>query len=103
MNIEGNHIDLKVDLVTYKTIKTDPQWGIELKFEKSYTPATDGKILIYLNDKLVDLNKEVTVTVNGKKAFQGKVKPELRHMVNSCAAFYDPARIFPAAVEVDIK
>ena len=103
MNIEGNHIDLKVDLVTYKTIKTDPQWGIELKFEKSYTPVTDGKILIYLNDKLVDLNKEVTVTVNGKKAFQGKVKPELRHMVNSCAAFYDPARIFPAAVEVDIK
>ena len=34
MNIEGNHIDLKVDLVTYKTVKTDPQWGIELKFER---------------------------------------------------------------------
>jgi len=103
MNIEGNHIDLKVDLVTYKTVKTDPQWGIELKFEKSYEPATKGKVLIYLNQELVDLNKEVTVSVNGKKAFQGKVKPELKHLVNSCAAFFDPTRIFPAAIEVEIK
>ena len=39
----------------------------------------------------------------GKKAFQGKVKLGLEHMVNSCATFYDPARIYPAAIEVNIK
>lgn len=38
-----------------------------------------------------------------KKAFQGKVKLGLEHMVNSCATFYDPARIYPAAIEVNIK
>lgn len=102
MNIKGNEITLKVDVVTYKTIEKDPNWGIELKFEKSYQPATKGKVVIYLNEELVDLNKKVTLTVNGKKAFAGKVKPELQNMVNSCAAFFDPARLYPAAIEVDI-
>lgn len=32
--IKENEISLKVDLVTYKTVETDPNWGIELKFEK---------------------------------------------------------------------
>lgn len=101
--IKGNEISLKVDLVTYKTIETDPNWGIGLKFEKDYRPATKGKVLIYLCPELVDLNKKITLIVNGKKAFQGKVKPGLEHMVNSCATFFDPARIYPAAIEVTIK
>jgi hypothetical protein len=48
------------------------------------------------------LKKEITVTVNGKQAFQGKVKPDLKNMVNSCAAFFDPQRIYPAAIEVTL-
>ena len=102
LDIKGNELSLKVDLVTYKTIETDPNWGIELKFEKSYQPATKGKVIIYLCQELVDLNKEITLTVNGKKAFQGKIKPELRHIVNSCATFFDPERLYPAAIEVNI-
>lgn len=102
MDINGNDISLKVDVVTYKATEVDPNWGIELKSEKSYQPATKGKVVIYLNEQLVDLSKKVTLTVNGKKAFQGIVKPELRHMVNSCATFFDPARLYPAAIEVDI-
>jgi len=101
--IKENEISLKVDLVTYKTVETDPNWGIELKFEKDYRPATKGKVVIYLCPELVDLNKKITLIVNGKKAFQGKVKLGLEHMVNSCATFYDPARIYPAAIEVNIK
>lgn len=103
MDIKDNHITLNVDLVTYKTTETDPNWGIELKFDKNYTPATKGKVLIYLNQELVDLNKEITVTVNGKETFRGKVTPQLQHMVNSCATFFDPTRIYPAAIEVEIK
>lgn len=102
LDIKGNQISLKVDLVTYKATETDPRWGIELKSEKNYESATKGKVVIYLNDKLVDLSKKITLTVNGKKAFQGMVKPELRHIVNSCATFFDPARLYPAALEVDI-
>lgn len=102
MRIDGNHIDLSVQLVTYKAVEVDPRWGIELKFEKTYQPATKGKLLVYLCDELVDLDQEVILTVNGKEVFRGIVKPELKHLVNSCAAFFDPARLYPAAIEVDL-
>lgn len=102
MDIEGNNISLKVSIVTYEAVETDPHWGIELKSKKHYSPATKGKITVYLNEKLVDLNRKITLTVNGRKAFHGTVKPELRHLVNSCASFFDPERLYPAAIEVDI-
>lgn len=102
MTIVDNHVTLNVDDVVYETTQKDPQWGIEMKFEKRYVPATKGKVVIYLCDELVDLKKKVTVTVNGKLVFQGKVKPDLRNMVNSCAAFFDPRRIYPSSVEVEL-
>ncbi len=102
MSIDGNNIDLEVDEVSYKATETDPRWGIELSFERSYEPATKGKVVIYLNDELVDLSKPVTLTVNGKTAFSGKVELEVDNIVNSCAAFFDPERLYPAAIEIDI-
>ena len=102
LTIQNNEINLKVDEVSYKAVEIDPNWGIQLKFEKSYQPAKKGKVVIYLCDQLVDLNKKITVTVNGKKAFSGIVKPDLKHLVNSCATFFDPERLYPAAIEVDI-
>lgn len=103
LDIVDNKITLKADVVTYKATEIDPQWGIELKFEKTYQPATKGKVIIYLCDKLVDLDQEITLIVNGKEAFKGIVKPELKHIVNSCATFFDPARLYPAAIEVDLS
>ncbi|MCB6970908.1 MULTISPECIES: hypothetical protein [Butyricimonas] len=102
LNITDNHIALKADVVTYKATEIDPNWGIELKCEKNYQSATKGKVIIYLCEELVNLDKEITLTVNGKEVFKGKVKPELKHIVNSCATFFDPARLYPAAIEVDI-
>lgn len=103
LKINENNLSLRADLVTYKTVETDPRWGIEMKFEKNYSPATKGKITIYLCDELVNLNQEITLTVNGKQAFKGKVKPERKHLINSCAIFFDPARLYPAAIEVDLE
>lgn len=102
LDIEGNELALKVDLVSYETTETDSNWGIALKFRKVYRPADRGKVVIFLHEKLVDLSRKVTLTVNGKKVFQGKVKPQLKHIVNSCALFFDPQRLYPAAIEVDI-
>lgn len=102
-NIQGNEIDIKVDLVTYKAVEVDPNWGIELKSEKSHQTASKGKFTVYLNSHLVDLEKEVTLTVNGKQAFKGMLKPDLKHLVNSCATFFDPERLYPAAIEVDLE
>lgn len=103
MTIDGNSINLNVDIVTYETIETDSHWGIALAFRKTYAPATKGSVTIYLNDRLVDMNKPVTVTVNGRQVFHGKLKMRLSDMVNSCAEFFDPARVYPASVDVTIR
>lgn len=103
MTISGNNITLKVDEVRYTTTETDPAWGIEMRFEKSKTPATRGKLTIYLCNELVDLSKSVKLTVNGKQVFSGVPEIRLEHMVNSCAQFFDPRRIYPAAIEVDLS
>lgn len=103
MRIEGNTINLEVQNVTYQTTETDPIWGIGLRFRKHRSPATQGKLLLYLSQELVDLQQEVTVLVNGQKAFEGKVQPQLENLVNSCACFADPERLYPASVKIDIE
>lgn len=103
LDIESNQISLAIDEVTYRTTEIDPQWGIELKFTKTYQPAQRGKVTIYLCSELVDLDKPVTLTVNGRTAFKGRVKPDVKHLVNSCATFFDPQRLYPAAIEVDLE
>lgn len=103
LQIEGNRIDLDVRNVTYQTTETDPRWGIGLRFQKTYTPATCGQILLYLSQELVDLNQEVSVYVNGQKAFEGKVQPRLDNLINSCAYFGDPERLYPASVKIDLE
>lgn len=100
MDIENNHIDVNVSLVT--TEGTEWLSNIPLRIQKTYTPATKGRFKIYLNNELVDLNREVVVTVNGEQMFRGVLQPNLTDMVNSCADFYDPARVFPASVEIDL-
>ena len=102
MTIKENHITLNIDNITYETIQKDPQWGIDLKFKKSFTPAMRGRFTIYLCEELVNLKKPVTITVNGKQVFNGKVKLDLKNMVNSCVTFFDPCRIYPAAIEISL-
>ena len=101
VKIENNVVNVKVQQVQYTTTEKDPYWGIEMKFLRSYLPATKGKFIFYLNEHLVDLNEKVVVYVNDKEVFNGKLKCNSAHMANSLSAFYDPQRIYPAAVEVE--
>ena len=64
------------------------------------TRSTKTGQRIYLNDQLVDMNKAVTLIVNGKQLYRGYVKPTLQDMINSCTEYFDPCRIFPASIEV---
>ncbi|MGP1421617.1 MAG: hypothetical protein ACTTKI_08570 [Tannerella sp.] len=100
MNITDNTIALQIDDVTYETVETDPHWGIEMKFKKHYTPSRNGRLILYLCNELVDLNREITVTANGEQVFKGATTPDLKHLINSCARFFDPHRLYPVAVEV---
>ena len=99
---DDNSIDLSVNVVTVSATDYSSSAGLNLGTEKSYAPATSGSVRIYLSDELVDLSRPVTVRVNGVERFNGVVEPNVRHIVESCALFFDPARLFPAAVDVTV-
>lgn len=101
VSIKDNTIDLKVQNVTYTT--THSIYNIPMLFARSYTPATKGNVTLFLSEELFDLSQPVKVLVNGKEVFCGKVKPSLEAMVESCAEFFDPERVFPAKIEVEIR
>lgn len=105
MNISGNTVELTVRNVTLTPSEpaSGSGWSMNIGVDKSYTQATRGKVRIYLNNDLVDLSKPVTVNVNGVEKFNGIVALDMRNLVESCALFYDPFRVFPASVEVDIR
>ena len=101
VSIDGNTINLTVQNVAYTT--TRAIYNIPMFFERTYSPATKGNVTLFLNEQLFDLSQPVRVIVNGKEAFNGKVKPTVEAMVESCAEYYDPERVFPAMIDVDIR
>jgi hypothetical protein len=64
------------------------------------TPARKGSIFIYLNDRLVDLSKRVKVVYNGKEVYNRKVPMLLSTLVESCALYADPYRLYPAKLQI---
>lgn len=105
MKITGNTIDLDVKSVhvTPDDEVSENGWTMKLGATRTFTPATKGAVRIYLNDKLVDLSRPVTINVNGKQRFKGKVKMNGKYMVESLGEYFDPERIFPAAVDVTVQ
>lgn len=105
MTIEGNNISLKVMEVnvTPSDLVQESGWDVNIGVAKTVKDASKGKVTIYLNDKLVDLDSPVTITVNGVKKFEGKVTLDERYMTESLAEWGDPQRVFPAAVTVSVE
>ena len=100
MTIEDNTINLTIQRVEYEITQREPRWNIPIKHNKHYTPVTKGTFTLYIADEWIDFSKKVTLIINGKTAYHGKVKPNLKHLVNSCATFFDPERLYAAAIEV---
>ena len=101
MSINDNIVELKINQVEYQVIQTSPRWGFPMAYSKNYKLATGGKVLIYLSDELIDLNKKVKVIANGKEVFNADIQPDEKHLINSCTTFFDPKRLYPIAVEVN--
>ena len=95
-----NSIDLKVDAVKYNTTWKDPHWGIDMLFSKDLTPAQHGHLRIFLSDQLVDLNQKVTIRINGKEVFNGKIKGSKKAQKLASELWGDPMRNFKHAIEV---
>ncbi len=100
VRIRDNKVDMEISDVRYRTVLTDSIWGIELRFEKTLTPATGGELTLFLDEHLVDLRRKVTVKVNGRRVFRGRVTCREADMMRSLSAFYDRWRIYPASVRV---
>ncbi len=60
-------------------------------------------ITLWLNDSLVDLNKDVTVKLAGKQIFKGKVERNIKNLQDSLEKRGDPAYVFPAKLELSCK
>ena len=102
MEISDNVVNLTINLVEYECTELDPRWGIQLKFDRTYTPAEKGTVRVFLDENMVDFNKPVTVMVNGQRKFHGKLKPNMDDLRRSVEEFYDPLRLFPASVVVTL-
>lgn len=102
MTIKDNTIDLTIERVTYEVTEREPHWGIPIKHRKHYAPAAMGKFTLYLSDDMVDFCKKVTLIVNGQCVYKGKIKPDTRYLINSCATFFDPERVYAAGIEVEL-
>ena len=101
MNIHNNVVTINIKEVEYTAVERDKHWGIEMRFNCSYTDAKGGRLRIYLNSELIDMNKAVTVIVNGKELYRKNVKANLQDMINSCTEYFDPYRVYPASIEIN--
>ena len=103
-NILGNTVDLKINTVKYvEKLVSDyykQYFHLVLLYDKVYEPAKGGKLRVYLSPELLDLSKPVRVLVNGQQVYSGMVKADWSHLVESCSRFFDPERLFPAAIDI---
>lgn len=102
-SIKDNVIDITVSDVEYICTETDPMWGIQMKFDRKLTPSEKWDMTIFLDDTMADLDRDITVKVNGKESFKGKVSRSAEDIVYSCAVFFDPHRLYPASIRISDK
>ena len=102
MRASGDSVVLTVDSVGYTPVEFAPSWGnFPIRWHKSFTPATGGRLRLFLSDSIVDPSRRITVTVNGAVKFRGKLRADVKAMAESAALFGDPRRVFPYAVELN--
>lgn len=100
VKIEGNEVDITVENVSYTCTETDPVYGIQLKFNRSYAPAQHGHITLFLDEHLVELQHPVIVRVNGQTLHKSKLRLSTVNLAHSALVYGDPRRLYPAAVEL---
>jgi len=67
---------------------------------RTLRPADSGEVRIFLDSKLVNFDRPVTVRVNGTVRFEGRVPLTDESIAQSIDLFHDPLRLYPACVKV---
>jgi hypothetical protein len=61
----------------------------------------DGPFEVYLHDRMVDLDKEVTIERDGEVVWKGRVVRRLEFTLNHVRETGDKGRVFAASVKID--
>lgn len=61
------------------------------------------ELFVHVHPDMIDFDKPVTVTVNGETRFEGKVEPDVRHMLELAREFDDRGRIYWARIRVGVE
>ena len=69
---------------------------------KSREPANEGSVLVRLNDRLLDLDQPVTLTLNGRALPPVKLERRLGTMARTLAERWDPNFAFSAEIVVPL-
>lgn len=103
-------VDRKANAVNVTATVNPPGIKDESPVYATSTPApVEGRIpyagntlTVRLDDRLLDLDRPVTVTVNGRVGFQGRVERRLSHLAEDIARTGDPGRSFVGRVVVKL-
>jgi hypothetical protein len=58
------------------------------------------KVIVRLNENMLDLDKPITITANGQQAFQGTIPRTIATLAKTTAERGDPIGVFAAEIEV---
>src|SRR2546430_16043237 len=92
--------DLDEAIAPKRYARLDAEFVASNKIELR-TPRT-RRYTLYLNEKLVDLARPVTIMTNGVLTYEGLVVPSTRTLLREARARQDPGTIFSASVSVTV-
>lgn len=85
----GNRVDLSVQKPREATVRDGP--AVEARLQR---------ISVYLDDRVLDLSKEVVIALDGKERYRGRPEPRLATLLRSCEEREDPEYAFACEAPV---
>lgn len=78
--------------------------GFKSKDEEIPAQTIKGqKLQVFLDDQVLDLDKNLSIIVNGKELFKGRVERKIETMQKTFQESGDPAYIFPTLLEFTMQ
>lgn len=98
----------KDKIISYKASIKQAKNEIHLQIEEItrenqkaiYTPLEKSSVKILLNDKLVNLDKPVSIFINGKQVVTKKIERNISTILYSIAVKGDPSQVYTAQISI---
>ena len=70
--------------------------------EIQITARWTGAVRLHLNDRLVDLDRAITVLVNGQRVFEGRLERSILTALEGARELRDERRVYPVRLDVEL-